>query len=103
MPRKESVHNIGEKKFTCELYSYKAYKEESSMSHVKNVHDMQQKYEWCNALYKSEVIFDLRGSLEAVVASEAIMRDHMSNMRIDMWVIVSKYKMCIFSLEWLKN
>ena len=34
--------------------------------------------------FKSEVRFDLRGCLEALVASEAIIRDHIINMHMDM-------------------
>ena len=34
--------------------------------------------------FKSEVRFDLPGFLEAVVASEAAIRDHISNMHMDM-------------------
>ena len=37
--------------------------------------------------FKSEVRFDLRGCLEAVVASEAAIRDKINNMHLDMYVI----------------
>ena len=40
MWHKESVHNMGENTFACELCSYKAYKEESFRIHVKTVHGM---------------------------------------------------------------
>ena len=37
--------------------------------------------------FKSEVRFDLQGCLEALVASEAIIWDHISNMNMDMLVV----------------
>ena len=35
---KESVHNVGDKKFTCELCSYKASRKDNLRAHLKNVH-----------------------------------------------------------------